>query len=87
MNYQQQKGAYRKLAVASNSSLRAVLISPGEFKDCIVLKDLSASRTISVCFLREDSEGITDMFEGVTDIGTWKIFLSLIYRRGKKKRT
>jgi len=55
--------------VASINSLRAVLISPGEFNAQTVLNVLRASRASSACFLSEDSDGIVEIFVGERDMG------------------
>ena len=56
--------------MVSINSVIAVLIRPGEFKVQTVLKVLRASQARSACFLREDSDGMVEIFEGVMSMRT-----------------
>lgn len=65
--------------MTSIRSVTAVLIRLAEFNEQTVWKVWSASRAISACFLREDSDGIVEMLDKGTVLSP-KILKMLVFK-------
>lgn len=54
--------------IASIRSKTTILTTPGDLTERTVVKLLRASRAVSACFLKDDSEGMIDMLTGNSDM-------------------
>ena len=54
--------------IASMRSKTAVLTITGDLRERTALKFVRASRAISACFLKDDSEGMMEMLSGFRNI-------------------
>ena len=71
--------------MTSIRSVTAVLIRLAEFNEQTVWKVWSASRAISACFLREDSDGMVEMSDEEKIINP-KLLNMSVFKTGRYKR-